>query len=307
MISRPLSSLSIGKTISNNILKNSLNLQLKSNFLKNEIPQSNLISSQQISSTSKLSIYKFNINEIKNHFSTTTNSNNNSNNNNKSNLKNEKEPEIKSFEEVFKEEMSNKFKSKDRVLSPIPISSEAKLIFENNSKFTYKLLFFCGVVQFMLFLFVLEDLFSTGNPTALNYWAFAGAVFFTILTQLMVRDRCRKALASIHTYNKGRVIELTSYSYTGFPTRKRVVNINNIISSAANDSLPTPLTNQIDKTFFIRVPGQGYFEGKLKGSTIYDSIQLDKLINISKAENTIKEANKSIKKQQQQQQKKTTK
>ncbi|KAM9993315.1 hypothetical protein ACTFIZ_011295 [Dictyostelium cf. discoideum] len=300
MISRPLSSLSIGKTISNNILKNSLNLQLKSNFLKNEIPQSNLILSQQISSTSKLSIYKFNINEFKNHFSTTnSNSNNNNNNNNNSNnIKNEKEPEIKSFEEVFKEEMSNKFKSKDRVISPIPISSEAKLIFENNSKFTYKLLFFCGIVQFMLFLFVLEDLFSTGNPTALNYWAFAGAVFFTILTQLMVRDRCRKALASIHTYNKGRVIELTSYSITGFPTRKRVVNINNIISSAANDSLPTPLTNKIDKTFFIRVPGQGYFEGKLKGSTIFDPIQLDKIINISKAENTIKEANKSIKKQQ---------
>ncbi|KAN0006528.1 hypothetical protein ACTFIU_003241 [Dictyostelium citrinum] len=293
MISRPLLSSPIGKTISNNFLKGPLNLQSKLIFLNNEIPQSNLISTKQLSSTSKLSIYKFNINEFKNHFSTNNNNNNNNNNINNDN---------KEFQEVFKEEMGNKFKT-NSIKGPTPISSEAKLIYENNSKHKFKLLFFCGIIQFMLFLFVVQDIITIENPSTLNYWAFAGAVFFTILTQLMVRDRSSKALASIHTYNKGRVVELTSYSFTGFPTRKRVVNINNIISSPANDKLPTPLTNQIDKTFFIRFPGQGYFEGKLQGSKIFDQAQLDKIIHISKNENQIKEANKAIKKQQQQQKK----
>ncbi|KAN0042767.1 hypothetical protein ACTA71_012690 [Dictyostelium dimigraforme] len=283
MIGRPLLSSSIGKTISNS-LKSSLNFQKKTTITT--------------TTTTTTTFFK---NEFKNQFSTTNNNKINSNNinSNSSNIK--KEPIIKDFDEVFKEEMEKKLKRNNTIGSgPIPISGEAKLIFENNSKYKYKLLFFCAIVQVMLFLFVLEDFLSTKTLSTLNYWAFVGASLFTILTFFMIRDRGVKSLASIHTYNKGRVIELTSYSITGFPTRKRILNVNNIISSSTNDSLPSPLTNQIDKTFFIRFPGQGYYEGSLKDSIIIDPITLDKLVHISKAGNAIKDANKAMKKQRKQ-------
>ncbi|EGC28812.1 hypothetical protein DICPUDRAFT_159697 [Dictyostelium purpureum] len=265
--SKSLSSF-IGKAVSNSLKTNNI----KFNTILNTTNSNKLFTT----SSKQSSLYILNINNNKkneisnslktilnntnNNFNTnnhyrrySTNSNNNNNNNNNNNT-------------------NNNNQSKD---------NGAHLIFENSRPYIHKLLFIVSGVQLCLCIFVLSEYYLESEDNR-SKWILAGAVGLTLITFAFFHQMGKKDIASIHTFNKGRVVQVTSYGLNGFPTRKRTFTLDSIISSKSNDNIKSPIVNQ-DQSFFFKVPGDStYYNANLKTSNIADPQQLERIIHASK-------------------------
>ncbi|KYQ93778.1 hypothetical protein DLAC_05169 [Tieghemostelium lacteum] len=160
-------------------------------------------------------------------------------------------------------------------------SFERTMIFDDTKTMKHKLFFAFGIVQILLYSIILEDYYTSPDPSKMKKWFVYGSGGVVFISQIFLKNFNRKNLATICTYNKGRIVEFTTYNMMGNPTLKRTITINKINGTKGNAALPSLVKepNQ-SKSFYVKVQGDSaYYQGNLKDSKVLFPHILEKIIN----------------------------
>jgi len=234
----------ISKSSLNNIINNSINSTSNNNNSNHNITllnQSKLISEILSTNSNNNIIFKRSYSKINNEQNTNTNSE-------KNNTANEEDEKI--------------------------------LVFEDTNTSKFKFIFVFNVVQILFFFVLFEFYMSQGQENNTTHTVIVAVSSVAILlSQFFSRHYAKKSIQKIYSFQKGRVLEFTSYNFYGTPLVKRTFTFNKLIAPKSNNATIRHYIPQ-DLHFNLKIQGdKTFYQGNMKHCVIHNPILFDKIIH----------------------------
>ncbi|KAF2069070.1 hypothetical protein CYY_009607 [Polysphondylium violaceum] len=235
-------------------------------------------------------IYNINSNQKLN-FSTisnnnTINNNNNNNNINNINLLNQSKlinllKNDSNLSNLMKRSYSKNTNENNKESHNTTAEDEEKiLVFEDTYTSKFKFIFVFNIAQIVFFFVLFEFYMTQGEEGNLTHTAIVGVSSVAILlSQLFSRHYAKKCIQKIYSFQKGRVLEFTTYNFYGTPLIKRTFTSSKLLAPKSNNAAIKQYVPQ-DLHFNLKIQGdKTFYQGNMKHCIIHNPILFDKIIH----------------------------